>query len=91
MQFPETIDILRVNCKFQGKLGKFYGQYHFQEEKHGPHFLSGAAAAGLRVSRDGSNAKNVLIAARNYGLEAGGYRMEPEQIRTMGKFPCIIH
>lgn len=43
------------------------------------------------VSRDGSNAQNVLIAARSYGLEAGGYRMEPEQIRTMGKFPCIIH
>lgn len=43
------------------------------------------------VSRDGSNAKNVLIAARSYGLEASGYRMEPEQLRTMGKFPCIIH
>ena len=28
------------------------------------------------VSRDGSNMKNVYLAAQNYGLEAHGYRME---------------
>lgn len=43
------------------------------------------------VSRDGSNAKNILIVARNYGLEAHGYRMEPETLRDEGQFPCIVH
>lgn len=43
------------------------------------------------VSRDGSNAKNILIAARNYGMIAKGYRYEPDSLKKQGKFPCIIH
>ena len=43
------------------------------------------------VSRDGSNMKNVFLAAQNYGLEVHGYRMEMEGLKTSVTFPCIIH
>ena len=47
--------------------------------------------ADCGVSRDGSNARNMLIAARSYGFTAQGYRYEPEQLKREGSFPCIVH
>jgi len=43
------------------------------------------------VSRDGSNMKNVYLAAKNYGLDVHGYQMEVDTLKKQGTFPCIIH
>ena len=43
------------------------------------------------VSMDGASAKNILTAARSYGLEASAWRLEPEDLKKEGPFPCIIH
>ena len=43
------------------------------------------------VSRDGSSALNIVKAARRYGFDARGYRMEPESLASKAVFPCIAH
>ncbi len=41
------------------------------------------------ISRDGSNAKNILMAARTHGFDARAFRMEPSELGTL-KFPLIL-
>jgi NHLM bacteriocin system ABC transporter peptidase/ATP-binding protein len=43
------------------------------------------------VSRDGSNMKNIYLAAQNYGMKVHGYTMEVEAVKTKATYPCIIH
>lgn len=43
------------------------------------------------VSRDGSNAKNIMMAARSYGFEAHAFSADVDSVREEGPFPCIIH
>ena len=43
------------------------------------------------VSRDGSNAKNILYAARSYGMEAHAYSADVDTVKNDGAYPCIIH
>ncbi len=42
------------------------------------------------VSRDGSNANHIRLAAINYGMNAEGYKVEPEYLEREGIFPCIL-
>ena len=43
------------------------------------------------VSRDGSNALNLLKFARKEGFDAHGYSLELEQLKEMNSFPMILH
>ena len=43
------------------------------------------------VSQDGVSAKNLMAAARSYGMKADAWRLEPEALLEEGPFPCIIH
>lgn len=43
------------------------------------------------VSRDGSSAKNIMRAARGYGMDVHAYKLEPEALLKEGPFPCMIH
>ena len=43
------------------------------------------------VSRDGTSARNVLLAARDFGLEADGFmNYSLDDLREKGPFPCIV-
>ena len=43
------------------------------------------------VSRDGSKASNIWMAAEHYGFDVEAYRTSPEDLRDDGTYPCIIH
>ena len=47
--------------------------------------------ADCGVSRDGSKAKNIALAAMHYGFDVEAYRFDPKTIQTQATFPCIIH
>lgn len=56
---------------------------------HGQHVPLDRLRVETGVSRDGSNAMNIVIAARERGMEAAGFRMPVEGFRT-AQYPCIV-
>jgi len=43
------------------------------------------------VSRDGSNAMNLIKFARDQGFDASGYSLELEELKELKSFPMVIH
>ncbi len=42
------------------------------------------------VSRDGCNARNIMKAAKRFGMECRGFRKEPDSLKSLD-MPCLIH
>jgi NHLM bacteriocin system ABC transporter peptidase/ATP-binding protein len=81
VKVPQVMQMEAVECGAASltMILAYYGKWLPLEE----------VRATCGVSRDGSSAKMILRAARNYGLEAKGYRMAPEALED--KQPAIIH
>jgi len=57
---------------------------------HGHHAALPEVRQACGIARDGASALDLVLAARGYGLEARGYRAEPEQLARV-PLPAILH
>ena len=75
------LEFLECGAACMAMILAYYGRYITLEQ----------AREDCGVSRDGQNALNIVKAARNHGMTAGGYQMEPEAFKEFDEFPCIVH
>jgi ABC-type bacteriocin/lantibiotic exporter with double-glycine peptidase domain len=57
---------------------------------HGKWITGDEARVACRISRDGCRAIDIVRAARDYGMEACGIKMEPQELCKI-KAPAILH
>jgi len=74
------LEVTECGAASLGMVLGYFGHFHPIEELR--------VACG--VSRDGATAKNIVQAARAYGMKTRAMKREPEQLKDM-QFPLIVH
>ena len=78
MQVEESVDCGAASL---GMILAYYGRWVHLEQLR----------KDCGVSWDGAKASNILKAARRYGLEAKGFRLNAEEFMREATFPCIAY
>lgn len=79
--FEYQLEVSECGAASLSMIMQYYGKYVPLEELR----------VETGVSRNGVNAKNICIAAENYGLEAVGSRRSLDDMVSKNTMPCIIH